>query len=133
MVPAADISGNYSPEGHYFHEIRAIVECQNNAQSAFQFAILYGNGRGLYCETAMHRFSFLVLVMVLVTADWSACRAAGSYQTKPMFTEVSAVKAGTAEPTIKPASPSGVELMGCGRGRVRDPETHGCRGPADIR
>jgi hypothetical protein len=22
---------------------------------------------------------------------------------------------------------------GCGRGRVSDPETHGCRGPADIR
>jgi hypothetical protein len=24
-------------------------------------------------------------------------------------------------------------LGGCGRGRIRDPQTHGCRGPADIR
>jgi hypothetical protein len=24
-------------------------------------------------------------------------------------------------------------LMGCGRGRVRDPATHQCRGPADLR
>jgi hypothetical protein len=25
------------------------------------------------------------------------------------------------------------DLSGCGRGRLRDPKTHQCRGPADIR
>jgi len=24
-------------------------------------------------------------------------------------------------------------IGGCGRGRTRDPHTHGCRGPADVR
>jgi hypothetical protein len=81
----------------------------------------------------MRRFSFLILVVALVPAGWSACRAAGSYQTKPMFTEVRMERASMAEPTIKSASPAAGDLLGCGRGRVRDPETHGCRGPADIR
>ena len=81
----------------------------------------------------MRRLGFLVLVMALVPAGWSVCQAAGSYQTKPMFTEVRMEKASMAESTIKPASPAAGELLGCGRGRVRDPETHGCRGPADIR
>jgi hypothetical protein len=81
----------------------------------------------------MRRPGFLILVMALVPAGWSACQAAGSYQTKPMFTEVRMEKAGMAEPTIKPASSAAGDLLGCGRGRVRDPQTHGCRGPADIR
>ena len=81
----------------------------------------------------MRRPGFLILVMALAPAGWSACQAAGSYQTKPMFTEVRMEKASAAEPTIKPASPAAGDLMGCGRGRVRDPQTHGCRGPADIR
>jgi hypothetical protein len=81
----------------------------------------------------MRRFGFLILVMALVPAAWSACQAAGSYQTKPMFTEVRMVTVGMPEPAIKPLNPSAGDLPGCGRGRVRDPETHGCRGPADIR
>jgi hypothetical protein len=85
-------------------------------------------------ETAMRRFSFLTLVMALVLASSSVCQAAGSFQTKPMFSDVQVAKAGaSAEPAIKPPQPSAGYQLGCGRGRVRDPETHGCRGPADIR
>jgi hypothetical protein len=82
----------------------------------------------------MRRFSSLILVIALVTASWSVCQAAGSYQTKPMFSDVQVAKAGVpAEPTIKSPQPAAGYQLGCGRGRVRDPETHGCRGPADIR
>jgi hypothetical protein len=81
----------------------------------------------------MRRFGFMILIMALVPAGWSACQAAGSYQTKPMFTEVRVVTAGILEPTIKSPTPSAGDLLGCGRGRMRDPQTHGCRGPADLR
>jgi hypothetical protein len=81
----------------------------------------------------MRRLGFLILITAFLPAGWSACQAAGSYQTKPMFTEVRLEKASVAEPTVKSASPAAGDLLGCGRGRVRDPETHGCRGPADIR
>jgi hypothetical protein len=81
----------------------------------------------------MRRFGFLILVLALVPASWSACQAAGSYQTKPMFSEVRLVTANMLEPTIKPPAASAGDLLGCGRGRVRDSQTPGCRGPADIR
>jgi hypothetical protein len=81
----------------------------------------------------MRRFGFLILVMVLAPTGWSACQAAGSYQTKPMFSEVRVVTVAMPEPTFKPLNPSAGDLLGCGRGRVRDSQTHGCRGPADIR
>ena len=80
----------------------------------------------------MRGFGFLIFVMALVHASWS-CQAAGSYQTKPMFSGVLVARAAIPEPTIKPPNPSAGDLLGCGRGRVRDPEAHGCRGPADIR
>jgi hypothetical protein len=37
-------------------------------------------------------------------------------------------------PTITMPNVSATDLVGgCGKGRVRDLQTHGCRGPADIR
>jgi hypothetical protein len=30
-------------------------------------------------------------------------------------------------------SPASTSELGCGRGRIRDPQTHACRGPADVR
>jgi len=79
----------------------------------------------------MSRSCFLILVVTLTA---STCQAAGSFQTRPAFPGV--VTAGIAPelPTIKMPSVSAVDLVGgCGRGRVRDLQTHGCRGPADIR
>jgi hypothetical protein len=77
---------------------------------------------------------FLILVMAFTAAAWSNCQAAGSFQTKPAFPKV--VTAGIAPPlpTITLPDVSARDLVGgCGRGRIRDPQTHGCRGPADIR
>jgi hypothetical protein len=79
----------------------------------------------------MCRIRLLILVMALTVPVWSNCQAAGSFQTKLMFPKV--VTAGVA-PTITVPNVSARDLVGgCGRGRVRDPQTHGCRGPADIR
>lgn len=83
----------------------------------------------------MCRINFLMLVMALTAATWSDCRAAGSFQTKPAFQTVMAAGVVVpATPTITLPSVSAGDLVGgCGRGRMRDPQTHICRGPADIR
>jgi hypothetical protein len=76
----------------------------------------------------MRRLSFLVLIVAVAAATWSASQAAGSFQ-KPAV-----VTAGVASPTPSvPNITAGDLVGGCGRGRVRDPQTHACRGPADIR
>ena len=76
----------------------------------------------------MYRFSFLVLMVACVAATWSDSQAAGSFQ-KP-----SVVTAGVAAPAPSvPGITSGEAIGGCGRGRIRDPQTRQCRGPADIR
>jgi hypothetical protein len=77
---------------------------------------------------------FLILVIAFTASTWSNCQAVGSFQTKPAFPKV--VTAGIAPPlpTITLPDVSARDLVGgCGRGRVRDHQTHGCRGPADIR
>src|SRR6202047_3076917 len=85
----------------------------------------------LFGESPMCRIRFLILIMAFTAPAWSNCQAAGSFQTKPAFPK--AVTAGIAPslptPTVSPGDLRG----GCGRGRVRDPQTHACRGPADIR
>ena len=73
----------------------------------------------------MRYISFLVSVISVCT--WSPCQAAGSFQ-KP---EAKVIKAGM--PSITVPSITTSDFGGCGRGRVREPQTHGCRGPADIR
>jgi hypothetical protein len=82
----------------------------------------------------MFHIRFLILVMALTVPAWSSCQAVGSFQTKPAFPKV--VTAGVAPtlPTITIPNMSARDLVGgCGRGRVHDHQTHGCRGPADIR
>jgi hypothetical protein len=74
---------------------------------------------------AMRHLHFLALVISVCA--WSQCQAAGSFQ-KP---EPKVEKAGM--PAITVPSITSSDFGGCGRGRVRDPRTHGCRGPADIR
>jgi hypothetical protein len=82
----------------------------------------------------MSRIGYLILIVTLTASTWSECQAAGSFQTRPAFPGV--VMAGMAPPlpTITMPNVSASDLVGgCGRGRVRDTQTHGCRGPADIR
>lgn len=84
-----------------------------------------------FAGTRMRRVSFLVLIVAFATLTWSESNAAGSFQTRPAF-QTTATTTGTA--TVTPTvSPSATDLIGCGRGRIRDPHTHTCRGPADIR
>jgi len=82
----------------------------------------------------MRRIRFVISVIAFTIPAWSDCQAAGSFQTKPAFPKV--VTAGIAPPlpTITLPDVSARDLVGgCGRGRIRDHQTHGCRGPADIR
>jgi hypothetical protein len=75
--------------------------------------------------SVLHRICFRTLVTALTATTWSSCQAVGSFQTKPAFP--SAVTAN--DPLLSESAFFG----GCGKGRISDPQTHGCRGPADMR
>lgn len=86
-------------------------------------------------STPPHRhIHFLMLVMALAVLPWSSCHAIGSFQTKPAFPSVASADDPPQPPAITwPGLSAGALIGGCGKGRVSDPQTHGCRGPADIR
>jgi hypothetical protein len=88
-----------------------------------------------FAGTPMCRIAFLALIAASIAATWSDSQAAGSFQTKPAF-QTTAVTAGVAPaaPSASAPSVSARDFVGgCGRGRVRDAQTHTCRGPADLR
>jgi hypothetical protein len=85
-------------------------------------------------SSAFRRLGFLILVVSLAAPTWSSCQPVGSFQTKPAFpdmvrSEDSDLPAANTWPNPSPSSLVG----GCGKGRVREPQIHTCRGPADIR
>jgi hypothetical protein len=78
----------------------------------------------------MYRLATLVAAVLVASAG--AAHAAGSYQTKPMFPEAAKATTGSGpEASLPKLSPADL-VGGCGKGRVRDPQTHQCRGPGDI-
>jgi hypothetical protein len=80
------------------------------------------------------RIPFLMLVIALTVPTWSSCLAGGSFQTKPAFPNAVRADDPPSTPTITwPKLSESALVGGCGKGRVSDPQTHGCRGPADIR
>ena len=83
----------------------------------------------------MGRIAFLSLMFASTAVTWSDCQAAGSFQTRPAFqTAAITVGAASAVPSVSVPKVSASDLVvGCGRGRIRDPQTHACRGPANIR
>jgi hypothetical protein len=84
----------------------------------------------------MCRISLLAMIVAITVASSSDSQAAGSFQTKPAFVHVlsAGVTVHSHIPTISVPHFSAHDLVGgCGRGRVRDPQTHACHGPADIR
>ena len=82
----------------------------------------------------MHSIRLSLLVMALTAGLWSDCLAAGSFQTKAAFSNVVSASYPTPLPAVSVARTGiGVIEFGCGKGRVRDSQTHDCRGPADIR
>ena len=74
---------------------------------------------------------FLILATVLTAATSTNCLAAGSFQ-KP---EPRSLITADFAPSISTANVTANDLLGgCGgKGRVRDPQTHICVGPADVR
>ena len=79
----------------------------------------------------MGRFVILALSMTAIAS--SNCDAAGSFQ-KPERRSVVTAGVAPSLPSIPMPNVTAHDLVGgCGRGRARDSQTHGCRGPADIR
>ena len=87
-----------------------------------------------YAGTAMCRIRLSLLVLALAAVPWSNCQAAGSFQTRSAFSNVVSASYSTPLPAVAVAHTNiPVIELGCGKGRVRDSQTQGCRGPADIR
>jgi hypothetical protein len=81
----------------------------------------------------LRRVGFPILVTVVTTLTWSSCQAIGSFQTKPAFPGSAEADNPPLPPSTWPHLSASAFVGGCGKGRVSDPQTHGCRGPADIR
>ena len=85
------------------------------------------------CRIRLSPFA-LLLGLALTAAPWSNCQAAGSFQTRAAFSNVLIAGYSAPPPSVSVAPATGPALeIGCGKGRVRDSQTRGCRGPADIR
>jgi hypothetical protein len=76
---------------------------------------------------------FLMMVIALTAPTSSSCQAIGSFQTKPAFPGSAEADNPPLPPSTWPHLSASAFVGGCGKGRVSDPQTHGCRGPADIR
>jgi hypothetical protein len=84
--------------------------------------------------SVLRHIRFVILVMALTAPTWSACQAIGPFQIKPAFPYVVTDDDPLPQPTVaSPNLSAGAFVGGCGKGRVSEPQTHGCRGPADIR
>jgi hypothetical protein len=84
--------------------------------------------------SVLRHIRFAMLVMALTAPTWSACQAIGPFQIKPAFPHVVTDDDPLPQPTVaSPNLSAGAFVGGCGKGRVSEPQTHGCRGPADIR
>ena len=80
----------------------------------------------------MRRASLVVLVMATTMIGSSDSQAAGSFQTKPAFPYSATTDTTFRATSISVSSVAAPTFIGgCGRGRVRDPQTNICRGPAD--
>jgi hypothetical protein len=83
----------------------------------------------------MSRFArYVVLPATLLLILSGVANAAGSYRKQPMFPGLVIAGVPTpkvALPTLPQVNPAQL-LGGCGRGRVRDPQTNVCHGPGDI-
>src|SRR6266851_6285726 len=82
--------------------------------------------------SAHRRIRFVMLVIALTALTWSTCQAIGSFQTRPAFPSAVGADSPPQPPAITWPSASAF-FSGCGKGRIGDPQTHGCRGPADVR
>jgi hypothetical protein len=82
----------------------------------------------------MSRLCALVVIATALTIVSAAANAAGSYHNRPPFDHL--VIAGPLQPQVKlPSLPQinpSYMFGGCGRGLIRDPQSHSCHGPGDI-
>jgi hypothetical protein len=84
--------------------------------------------------SVLRHIRFPMLVMALTAPTWSACSAIGPFQIKPAFPHVVTDDDPLRQPTVAwPNLSASAFFGGCSKGRVSEPQTHGCRGSADIR
>jgi hypothetical protein len=107
------------------------ADCVHHRDGRNRFCVLVAASPAIFAGVQMYRIRFTMLVAALTAATWSSCEAVGSFrrpEPRPLVT------AGVAPSISAPNLNTHDLLGGCGgRGRIRDPQTHRCLGPADIR
>jgi len=83
--------------------------------------------------STLRRLRFPIFAIALATAAWSSCQSIDSFRTKPASPNAVRTNELPQPPTFTSPNVSLNAFVGCGRGRVMDPQTQACRGPADIR
>lgn len=77
----------------------------------------------------MKRFLLAAVCFAAIASNPAMAKGGTNFHEMSASRQVPVVRAGVPTLSLPPGSEF---LTGCGRGRYRDPATHGCRGPADI-
>jgi hypothetical protein len=85
-------------------------------------------------EASMCRLCTLAVIAAALWMMNTPSQAAGSCQKRPPFDHLVIGGVPTPKVTLPPLPQinPGQVLGGCGRGRIRDPQTNSCRGPGNI-
>jgi hypothetical protein len=121
LSTSRDISSRHHDRGFTRHKLSSIVYVFNTVLSSIVVPITVG--------VTFLRSAVIFLVLLLWLLLLPSAASAGPFSLYGPFDQKH-----NGERADRPSSAAYSEaLLGCGRGRYRDPETLQCKGPADLR
>jgi hypothetical protein len=121
LLAFRDISSRHDDRGFTRRKRSSIVYVFNTVLSSIVVAITVG--------VTLVRSAVIFLVLLLWLLSLPSTASAGPFSLYGPFDQRH-----NGERADRPSSAAYSEaLLGCGRGRYRDPETLQCKGPADLR
>jgi hypothetical protein len=121
LLTSRDISSRHDDKGFARRKRSSIVYVFNTVLSPIVVAITVG--------VKFVRSTAIFLVLLLWLLSLPSAASAGPFSLYGPFDQKH-----NGERADRPSSAAYSEaLLGCGRGRYRDPETLQCKGPADLR
>jgi hypothetical protein len=121
LLTSRDISSRHDDKGFARRKRSSIVYVFNTVLSPIVVAITVG--------VKFVRSAAIFLVLLLWLLSLPSAASAGPFSLYGPFDQKH-----NGERADRPSSAAFSEaLLGCGRGRYRDPETLQCKGPADLR
>jgi hypothetical protein len=121
LLISRDLSSRYDDRGFTRHKRSSIVSGFNTVLSSIAAAITVA--------ATLLRGAVIFLVLLLWLSSLSSAASASPLSLYGPFDQKH-----NGERADRPSTAAYSEaLLGCGRGRYRDPETLQCKGPADLR